>query len=156
MTERKTKGLRLVVGLAGALALSVAINSAAADTVSDFYSGKTVTIVIAAGAGGSHSAYSLLLVPYLKKNMPGNPTFVVQHMPGAGGTKAANYLYNTAPRDGTYIAILLADTPLTARLWRALWTRRRSRSCWDPAARARRPTSYRRSSTRSSAPSSRS
>lgn len=116
MTERKTKGLRLVVGLAGALALSVAMNSAAADTVSDFYSGKTVTIVIAAGAGGSHSAYSLLLVPYLKKNMPGNPTFVVQHMPGAGGTKAANYLYNTAPRDGTNIAILLADTPLTARL----------------------------------------
>lgn len=116
MTKRKMKGPRLIVGLAGALALSAVVNSAAADTVSDFYSGKTVTIVVAAGAGGSHSAYSLLLVPHLKKYMPGNPTFVVQHKPGAGGTKAANYLYNTAPRDGTSIAILLADTPLTARL----------------------------------------
>ena len=114
MTERKTQGLALGFGLVGALALSMAINSAAADPVSDFYGKKTVTI--AAGAGGAHSAYSLLLTPHLRKNMPGNPNCVVQHMPGVGGTKAANYLYNTAPKNGTYISILLAGTPLTAPL----------------------------------------
>lgn len=107
---------RVIATVAGALALSVAMNSAAADSVSDFYSGKRVTIVIAAGPGGAHSAYSLLIAPHLQKNMPGNPNFVIQHMAGAGGTKAANYLYNSAPRNGTYIGILLADTALTARL----------------------------------------
>jgi len=116
MNERETKALRLVAGLAGAVAISAVVNSAAADSVSDFYRGKSVTIVIASGPGGAHSAYSLLLSPHLQANMPGNPSFLVQHMAGAGGTKAANYLYNTAPRDCSHIGILLADTPLTALL----------------------------------------
>jgi len=111
-----TKALGLIAGLAGALALSAALQPAAADAIADFYRGKSVTVVIAAGPGGAHSAYSLLLAPHLQANMAGNPSFIVQHMAGAGGTKAANYLYNTAPRDGSYIGILLADTPLTARL----------------------------------------
>ena len=116
MNKLATKTLGLVAGLAGALTLSASLQPAAADAVSDFYGGKTVTIIIAAGPGGAHSAYSLLLSPHLQANMPGNPNFVVQHMAGAGGTKAANYLYNTAPRNGSHIGILLADTPLTARL----------------------------------------
>lgn len=113
MTHHKTKTIGLALGFAGALALA---HHAAADAVSDFYSGKQVTIVIAAGPGGGHSVYSQLIAPYLQKAMPGNPSFVVQHMGGAGGTKAANFLYNTAPRDGSSIGILLSDTPLTARL----------------------------------------
>ena len=112
----ETKRVRRAVALLSAVGSMIAANSAAADAVSDFYRGKRVTIIIAAGPGGAHSAYSLLLAPHLQANMPGNPSFVVQHMPGAGGTKGANYLYNTAPRNGTTIGILLADTPLTARL----------------------------------------
>lgn len=107
---------RVIVAAASTLALSAAVNTAAADSVSDFYSGKTVTIVIAAGPGGAHSAYSLLIAPKLQENMPGNPNFVIQHMAGAGGTKGSNYLYNSAPKDGSYIGILLADTALSARL----------------------------------------
>jgi tripartite-type tricarboxylate transporter receptor subunit TctC len=90
--------------------------TAAADEVADFYNGKNVTIVVAAGPGGGHSVYSQLMSPGLQKHLPGNPKFINQNMGGAGGTKAANYLYNTAPQDGTYIGILLQDTPLASRL----------------------------------------
>ncbi len=87
-----------------------------ADAVADFYKGKTVTIVVAAGPGGAHTKYSQLLAPYFKKYMPGNPDFITQNMGGAGGTKAANFLYNTAPQDGTAVGILLSDTPMASRL----------------------------------------
>ncbi len=87
-----------------------------ADAVADFYRGKQVVIVIAAGPGGGHSSYSQFISPFLKKHLPGNPSFVVQHMGGAGGTKAANYLYNRAAQDGSAIGILLSDTPLASRL----------------------------------------
>ena len=102
-----------------ALALSAAFlagTDARADAVADFYKGKTVTIVVAAGPGGNYSVYSLLLSPYWKKYLPGHPTFIIQNMGGAGGTKAANYLANSAPNDGSYIGILESTTPLNARL----------------------------------------
>jgi tripartite-type tricarboxylate transporter receptor subunit TctC len=56
------------------------------------------------------------LAPYFEKYTPGNPTFVTQNMGGAGGTRAANHLYNSAPQDGTHLGILLSDTPMAARL----------------------------------------
>jgi tripartite-type tricarboxylate transporter receptor subunit TctC len=102
--------------LSAALAAAGFVGGAAADAVGDFYRGKTVTIVVAAGPGGAHTKYSQLLAPFLKKYMPGNPDFVTQNMGGAGGTRAANFLYNTAPQDGTSIGILLSDTPLASRL----------------------------------------
>ncbi len=104
--------------LAGALLSVVALpaSSWAAESVADFYAGKTVTIIIAAGPGGNHSNYSLLLAPFWKKYMPGHPTFIIQNMGGAGGTKAANFLYNNSPRDGSHIGILLSDTPLASRV----------------------------------------
>jgi tripartite-type tricarboxylate transporter receptor subunit TctC len=116
MKDRKSKIAAVTLALAGSISVLAAFNTAAADNVADFYKGKNVTLIVASGAGGAHSAYSRLLLPHLQKNMPGNPTFIIQNMPGAGGTKAANYLYNSAARDGSYVGILLADTPLTARL----------------------------------------
>jgi tripartite-type tricarboxylate transporter receptor subunit TctC len=58
----------------------------------------------------------LLVAKFLKKHMPGNPTFITQNMGGAGGTKAANYLYNRAAQNGSAIGILLSDTPFASRL----------------------------------------
>ncbi len=106
---------RLFVGL-GLLGAALAPLQAAADPIADFYRGKQVTIVVAAGPGGGHTKYSQFIAPYLKKHMPGNPSFVTQNMGGAGGTKAANYLYNRVARDGTVIGILLSDTPFASRL----------------------------------------
>jgi tripartite-type tricarboxylate transporter receptor subunit TctC len=115
------------ISLAALAASALAAGPAAADAISDFYKGKTVTIVVAAGPGGNYSVYSLLLAPYWKKYTPGNPTFVIQNMGGAGGTKAANFLANSAPQDGTYIGILESTMALNARL-RATGVK------YDPAA----------------------
>lgn len=106
-------GLR-AIGLAGLVSLLPV--QALADAVADFYRGKQVIIVVAAGPGGGHSKYSQFISPFLKKHMPGNPSFVIQNMGGAGGTKAANYLYNRAAQNGSAIGILLSDTPLASRL----------------------------------------
>lgn len=108
---------RVIVATATAFAFGLVLNQpAAANDVASFYSGKTVTVVVAAGPGGGHSVYTQVLAPTLQKNMPGNPNFIVQNMGGAGGVKAANYLAGAAPQDGSYLGILLQDTPMAARL----------------------------------------
>jgi tripartite-type tricarboxylate transporter receptor subunit TctC len=72
----------------------------AADAVADFYSGKSVQLVIGYAPGGGYDVYARALARYMGRHIPGNPSIVVQNMPGAGSIKAANYLYNIAPKDG--------------------------------------------------------
>jgi len=62
-----------------------------------------VTILVGYGAGGTYGQTSMLLSRHLKDNIPGNPTVVVQHMPGAGGSKATNYAYNAMPKNGAFV-----------------------------------------------------
>ena len=83
---------------------------AKANDVAKFYKGKQVKIVVAARAGGGHHKYSLFISAFIKKHMLGNPTFITQNMGGAGGTKAANYLYNQAAKDGTAIGVFYFQT----------------------------------------------
>jgi tripartite-type tricarboxylate transporter receptor subunit TctC len=83
----------------GALAVLLADRSA---TAQEFYSGKTISIIV--DGGGAYQAYARTLAQYLPKYIPGHPGFIVQEMPGAGGVRAANFLYRIAPRDGTVIA----------------------------------------------------
>ena len=66
----------------------------------DFYKGKTVRIIQGRNAGGSGDLRVRALVPFLQKYIPGNPTFIVQNMPGASTMIAANYVYNVARPDG--------------------------------------------------------
>jgi tripartite-type tricarboxylate transporter receptor subunit TctC len=63
--------------------------------------GRTVSIIVGFSPGGAYDLYARVLAKYMGKYLPGNPTLVVQNMPGAGGLKAANYLYRVAPRDGS-------------------------------------------------------
>jgi tripartite-type tricarboxylate transporter receptor subunit TctC len=70
----------------------------------NFYSGKTIQILVGFTAGGGFDLYARTLARYMGRHIPGNPTLVVQNMPGAGSLRAANYLYNAAPTDGTAIA----------------------------------------------------
>ena len=73
------------------------------DLIADFYRGKTITMLIGTGeGGGAVEDYPRALAQVMRKYIPGNPTFVVSNMPGAGGIKAANYIYSIAPQDGTY------------------------------------------------------
>jgi tripartite-type tricarboxylate transporter receptor subunit TctC len=108
--------LRAAAPVLAAAGIVLAATPSPADAVADFYSGRTVTIVVAAGPGGGHSVYSQLIAPAVQKHLPGNPKLIIQNMGGAGGTKAANYLATAAAQDGSYIGILLSDTPLSARI----------------------------------------
>ena len=86
------------------LALAAAPECAAQDAVAEFYRGKQVSILVGFTPGGSSSLYSQALSRVMARHLPGSPTFVVQHMPGAGGLTVANHVYNTAARDGTVFA----------------------------------------------------
>ncbi len=73
-------------------------------TVARFYRGKTVRLIVGFAAGGGYDTYTRLIGRHLGKYLPGNPTVVVENMPGGGSLVALNYLYNAAPKDGTVIA----------------------------------------------------
>ena len=83
-----------------------------ADALADFYRGKIISLVIGYGSGGGYDVYGRLMASHLGKYIPGNPTVVVQNMPGAGSLRSVNYLYNTAPKDGTVIGLFARDMPL--------------------------------------------
>lgn len=105
---------RRIIRMAGAAAALFAGLSAAAageqQSPSNFYAGKTLTVLVGTGASGGFSIYARLIGQYLSKYIPGAPSVVVQNMPGAGGSTAAGYVYQKAPRDGTLIAILTPDS----------------------------------------------
>lgn len=98
--------------LAAALAAAVAATPAAADPVADFYKGKQVNIVIGFGAGGGVDTFARFVGRHLGDHIPGKPTVVVQNMPGGGGFKSTNYIYNAAPKDGTYITTMLSSNAI--------------------------------------------
>ena len=84
---------------------------ASADPVADFYKGNTLRVIVASSAGGGYDAYSRVLAKHIVKYIPGNPSSVVQNMPGAGGLRAANFLYNKASKDGSYIGHVQRTAP---------------------------------------------
>jgi tripartite-type tricarboxylate transporter receptor subunit TctC len=87
-----------------ALLVAVAVRTAHADPVADFYRDKTIQIYVGYGAGGGYDAYARLIARHLGRHIPGQPAVVVQNMPGAGSLRAANYIFNRAPKDGTAVA----------------------------------------------------
>src|SRR5215211_7826445 len=89
---------------------------ARADAVADFYKGKQLTMVIGYSPGGGYDIYGRIMAKYIGRHLPGNPTVVVQNMPGAGSLRAANYLYEVAPKDGTQIGTFGRDIPLIGLL----------------------------------------
>jgi tripartite-type tricarboxylate transporter receptor subunit TctC len=87
-------------------ALSAAAAPAAAQSSEQFFTGKTITIIVGFGPGGAYDYYARLLARHMGKQVPGKPTIVAQNMPGAGSLTAANYLYSIAPKDGTAFGTL--------------------------------------------------
>ena len=79
------------------------VTAALAGSVEEFYKGKTIQFVVGGSAGGGYDTYTRLIARHFAKYVPGNPSMVVQNMPGAAMLIAANYIYNSAPRDGTVI-----------------------------------------------------
>lgn len=85
-----------------ALGLTLPAALAGAAGGSDFYAGKTINIYIGTGEGpGALTAYPRAIAQVMGKYIPGHPSIVIHNMPGAGGIKAANFIYGIAPQDGT-------------------------------------------------------
>src|SRR5687767_10282142 len=95
--------------LAAAMALTAA-PSVAEDK--NFYAGNTINIIVGFGPGGGYDLYARLLAQHLGKHIPGRPSVVVQNMAGAGGIRAANYVYSAAPKNGTVIAATNQFVPM--------------------------------------------
>jgi tripartite-type tricarboxylate transporter receptor subunit TctC len=98
--------------LLAALAALLAAPPALAQSSEPFFARKTVTIYVGYTAGGSYDLYARLIARHLGKHVPGNPTVVAQNMPGAGSMKAANYIYQVAPKDGTALGVIVESAAL--------------------------------------------
>src|SRR5580698_4165688 len=95
-----------------ALGLAVALHSGArADPIADFYKGRSISWILSAGAGGGYSSYALAFAPYFSAHIPGNPSIVVQNMPGGGGIRAMLYLDSVAPKDGATLGLVHSSVP---------------------------------------------
>jgi tripartite-type tricarboxylate transporter receptor subunit TctC len=79
--------------------------AARADSVADFYKGRTINVLIGVNVGGGYDFEARLLARFMRAHIPGNPVLVPQNLIGAGGIKMANYLYSIAPQDGTAIGM---------------------------------------------------
>ena len=106
-------------GLLGRVALAAAlvfggVAGAQAQSAADFYKGKTLRIVFGYGVGGTYGKYSQLIAQYLAPHV-GAEKIITQSMPGAGGIKASNYMFNVAPKDGTTL-FMPSDTIIISQL----------------------------------------
>jgi tripartite-type tricarboxylate transporter receptor subunit TctC len=109
---------------------------AAAQPAQNFYAGKQLMLIGGAAVGGGYDALARLLARHLGRHIPGNPTVVVQNQPAAGSLVTANAIYNTAPKDGTVIALIQRGM-LTARLINPGQVRFRSEAQLDRKYRER-------------------
>jgi hypothetical protein len=87
--------------------------TAQAQSVADFYRGKSITVMIGTAVGGEYDLQARLVARHIGKHIPGNPNVVPQNMAGAGGINMANHVFNSAPRDGTFIAMMGNNFPAT-------------------------------------------
>ena len=111
---------RALAMLFGGCALAVmatfgGVPDARADGVEDFYKGKRITIIVPSATGGSYDIYARVLSRHYGRYIPGNPSFIVQNMPGAGGRRGTSFVYSAAPKDGTVLGAVhnfIATVPL--------------------------------------------
>lgn len=93
------------------LAAVAAPQASRAQSTADFYKDNAINLIIGFPVGGGYDIYGRLVSRHLGKHLPGNPKVVPQNMIGAGGLKAANYMYSVAPKDGTALGIIPDTTP---------------------------------------------
>ncbi len=100
---------RIRYSLAAAILASGA-GVAAAQSVEEFYRGKMLNMIVFTSPGGANDAMARLIAQHIGRHIPGRPNISVQNMSGAGGLRAANYLYKVAPRDGTVLGTINRPT----------------------------------------------
>ena len=95
---------------------SLACAQANADPVEDFYRGKQMQFIIRTAAGGDYDQYSRLLARNMSRYIPGNPIILPINMPGGGGITAANFVGQSAPKDGTILTMVSQGLPIDQAL----------------------------------------
>ncbi len=90
----------------------IACGLAAAQTPDAVFAGKTINMIIGFGPGGGYDLWGRIVARHIGKHLPGNPTVAPQNMEGAGSYRAANFIYNVAPKDGTAMALISRDAVL--------------------------------------------
>ncbi|MCC6888789.1 MAG: hypothetical protein IT536_09665 [Hyphomicrobiales bacterium] len=100
-----TRILAALAWLAGLCSL------AHADTVAEFYKGKTIRVIVAQPPGDIYDTWARLIVRHMRPHIPGNPAMIVENMPGGGTLVATNFLYNRAAQDGTALGTISRNIP---------------------------------------------
>jgi tripartite-type tricarboxylate transporter receptor subunit TctC len=107
--------LRVLLGL---VALAAGIAAAPAQPAEEFFRNKKeLNIITSSSPGGGYDQYSRLVARYMSKYLPGNPNIIVQNMVGGGGIRAANYIYNVAPKDGSVFCLIDRGMPTAPLLY---------------------------------------
>jgi tripartite-type tricarboxylate transporter receptor subunit TctC len=104
-----------LASMVSAVAMGGLLVSTSASGQDNFYAGKRINIVVGGASGSGNDGYARLLARHMARHIPGNPSIVVQNLPGAGSLTAIQTVDSTAPRDGTTIVMFLAGLILTAQ-----------------------------------------
>jgi tripartite-type tricarboxylate transporter receptor subunit TctC len=99
----------ITVFFAALLPASFTSNGVAAEP---FYQGKSLRVIVASAAGGGSDIAARLMMRHLSKHIPGNPTIIVENMPGAGEIIGVNYVHNKAKPDGLTV-LFATGTPIS-------------------------------------------
>ena len=92
-----------LLALSTTLIAVTAVGSGRSVEAQSFYEGKTVRIIVGLAPGGGFDTYARVIARHMGKHIPGNPSFVVENMPGAGSLISANHIYRVAKPDGLTI-----------------------------------------------------
>ncbi len=116
MSRAKSVYARLMRTIAVAFTGCSALTAAAvAQEPAQFYANRTIAIVMGTSPGGSYDIYGRVIANHLARQIPGRPTIIIEHMPGAGGAAAGNFIFGAAPQDGSKI-LLSHALPLMEKL----------------------------------------
>lgn len=99
--ELTTTSVRIGIAIGAVVTAAPAV--VAQNSVADFYKGKQITMIVGSSPGGGYDTYTRLIARHMGRHVPGNPTFIVSNLPGAGGNVLANQLAAIGPKDGTVI-----------------------------------------------------
>src|SRR5438309_1376375 len=102
--------------VAVAFAVAAGIDPAAADSIADFYSGKTLRRFVGGSTEGGYDAVVRLLARHISRHIPGNPGMIVENMSGAGSLILMNYIHNKSPKDGTVMGMPTTNVLLDSKL----------------------------------------
>jgi tripartite-type tricarboxylate transporter receptor subunit TctC len=97
-------------------ALAAAISFPCGAQDANFFAGKTIQLIVGFDVGGGYDLYARTVARHWARHIPGNPSFVTQNMPGAGTRTAGNWLFNTAPKDGTAVGMIVQSSAVDQAL----------------------------------------